>query len=80
MPKLKVPTVAKPAKKQTTLQQYQWRPLHTPSPEKAGISPKSKSSPLVGRLSGSPRKHNGLKAMSKTFYEMFGESEGEVGF
>lgn len=78
MPKLKVPTVTKPAMKQLTLHQFQRRPLHTPSPEKASEAGMEKPSPLLGRFSGSPKKQNGLKRISKSFSDTFGVPEDEV--
>ena len=78
MPKLKVPSTPKSAKKQMSLLQFQRRALHTPSPEKAGVSPADKSSPLLVQFSGSPRKQNGLKHFFKGFYDKFGDSEDEV--
>ncbi len=77
MPKLKVPTVTKPAKKQMTLLQFQRRPLHTPSPDKTGEACGTLMDQHPGRTI-SPKKQNGLKPISKGFSDAFGDSEDEV--
>ena len=77
MPKLKVPTAAKPTKKQLTLSQLKRRPLHSPSPEKTTQSekPVQRLPPTV-----SPKKQNGLKTATRSFTDVFGESDDEVSF
>ena len=76
MPKLKVPTAAKPEKKQLTLQ-LKRRPLHSPSPEKTILNekPAQRLPPTV-----SPKKQNGLKTTTRSFTDVFGESDDEVSF
>lgn len=85
MPKLKVPSTVKPAKKQLTLLQLERRPLHSPgqerSPQAASMDkPVDHHQLAPGRLppSLSPKKQNGLKPISKSFADVFGESDDEV--
>lgn len=78
MPKLKVPSVAKPAKKQLTLFQLKRRPLHPSSREK---TPELVEKPLqVSRVPPgiSPKKQNGLRPAPKGFSDSFGNSDDEV--
>lgn len=78
MPKLKVPSDAKPAKKQLTLFQLKRRVLHSPSPEKAPQGSLMDKSAQRLPSTMSPKKQNGLKPISKSFTDVFGESDDEV--
>lgn len=78
MPKLKVPSVTKPAKNQMTLQQFQRRPLHGQDAGSGAVGPSLTLH--LGRLpvAVSPQKHNGLKPAPKSFSDIFGDSDDEV--
>ena len=78
MPKLKVPSVPKPAKNQMTLQQFQRRPLHAAEAGSGAVS--SNLSLHLGRLpvAVSSQKHNGLRPAPKGFSDLFGDSDDEV--
>ena len=84
MPKLKVPTTSKPVKKQLTLFELKRRSLHNSN---AGKPPETNSVPLMEKTSQhigllptvlSPKKQNGLKSISKSFADVFGDSDDEV--
>lgn len=83
MPKLKVPSATKPAKRQLTLL-LKRRPLHSSSPEKSSEATPQASfmekPGHLGRVPGamSPKKQNGLKPSSKSFTDTFGVSDDEV--
>ncbi len=76
MPKLKVPSVVKPAKKQLDLYQLKRWTLHV---NKSSVTESNRTpSSMEASSLLSPKKQNGLKPTPKSFLDTFGASDDEV--